>query len=102
MRWAIRKIKAAYFRVWRLPKKVLIPSGVLLVAVFAFGGFKMASAYDYMQNNPEFCRRCHIMEKAWDRWYTSEHRSVNCHECHELSMFGGAGLLLKTAFGFAP
>ena len=52
-----------------------------------------------MQNDPDFCHSCHIMEESWDRWATSEHRDVGCHSCHEQSLFASAGLLFDFAFG---
>src|SRR3972149_8194660 len=102
MKWLRRKIKGAFLRIIRLPKKVLIPGIIVVVGILSFGGYKAADAYDYMQNNPQFCRSCHIMEQAWDRWSTSEHKNINCHECHELGIFQGAGLLLKTTLGLSP
>lgn len=69
-----------------LPRAWLIV-GIVVVAGFAaavaFGGY---TVYDYTMNNPAFCRSCHIMEAAWDRWSTSEHRKVACHSCHEQSV----------------
>src|SRR3972149_2458248 len=35
---------------------------------------------------PPFAPPCHIMEAAWTRWSTSEHRKVDCHSCHEQSV----------------
>lgn len=66
---------------------VLAAGAVIGLAVVAYGGF---TAYDYTMNNPAFCRSCHIMESAWTRWSTSEHRKVDCHACHEQSVFESA------------
>ncbi len=43
-------------------------------------------AYDYTQNDPEFCITCHVpMQEAYDTWKISEHAEVTCHTCHHLS-----------------
>ncbi len=69
-----------------------LPRAWLIVGIVVIGGFAAAAAfggytvYDYTMNNPAFCRSCHIMEAAWDRWSTSEHRKVACHSCHEQSI----------------
>lgn len=55
-------------------------AGLILVVLASYQGYR---SYDYVMNNPTFCRSCHTMEEAWDRWSTSEHRKVGCHNCHE-------------------
>lgn len=45
----------------------------------AFGSYR---TYDYIQNDPEFCTSCHLMQDMFDRWAESGHRDVNCHTCH--------------------
>lgn len=67
----------------------------MLVAVvgLGFAGSGIYSAYrgyNYVMNNPAFCRSCHTMEDAWTQWQTSEHRNVNCHACHEASIVASA------------
>lgn len=86
-------------RVWlaRLPRVWLaVLGGVVFIAaaVAAYGGY---SAYDYTMNEPKFCRSCHIMETAWTRWNTSEHRNVDCHACHEQSVFESARQVITFA-----
>ncbi len=73
-----------------LPRPYLIGGGIaaaMVVAVVLFAGY---TAYDYTMNNPAFCRSCHIMESAWNRWSASEHRKVSCHACHEQSIIESA------------
>lgn len=48
-----------------------------------------------MEYNPNFCRSCHTMESAWNRWSTSEHRTVTCHSCHETNVMEGTEQLIK-------
>lgn len=77
-------------RLWawlaRQPRVWIILGAIVLggtAAVVAFGGYTVV---DYTMNNPAFCRSCHIMETAWTRWASSEHRKVDCHECHQQSV----------------
>ncbi|MBF8267201.1 MAG: hypothetical protein HW388_709 [Dehalococcoidia bacterium] len=95
MRRAISKIRSFVTWVRRLPKKIIIPAVLLLLVLVSFGTYKAISAYSYMEDDPNFCRACHTMEKAWDRWQTSEHRSVGCHSCHESDVIDDAMLLIK-------
>ncbi len=70
----------------------------ILVAV-SFGSYHSARFYSYMQNDPNFCHSCHIMEESWDRWATSEHRDTGCHSCHHQSLVTSALLVADFAFG---
>src|SRR3990170_4130321 len=74
------KVFGAWLRA--LPRLYLFAGGAVVLmgaAAVAFAGY---TAIDYTMNNPAFCRSCHIMEAAWTRWSTSEHRKVDCHSCH--------------------
>jgi hypothetical protein len=58
-----------------------------LVLTIVFGGAVIAyKTYDFTQNNPKFCTGCHLMGPAYSTWAVSEHKTVNCHECHHLSV----------------
>ncbi len=60
---------------------------IVLGLVIIIGGSVVAySTYDFTQNNPEFCNKCHIMEPAFQSWEKSEHAGINCHKCHHLSI----------------
>ena len=54
----------------------------LLVLVLAGGGRAGYRAYDYVENDPQFCDSCHLMDTAFRSWEESVHWDVNCHECH--------------------
>ncbi len=62
----------------------LILTVVLVVLVSI--GFASLRFFDFTQNNPKFCASCHLMKTAFDVWEKSEHRAVNCHDCHHLSI----------------
>ncbi|MDR7550219.1 MAG: NapC/NirT family cytochrome c, partial [Armatimonadota bacterium] len=64
-------------RAW--PRPLAVGVLVLGLGVVAAGFYGVARGVDYTMNDPNFCRSCHIMEPAWDRWQASEHRKVNCH-----------------------
>lgn len=70
----------------RLPRFALVAAAVLALIGLAAAAYAGYTAYDYTMNNPAFCRSCHIMEAAWTRWASSEHRAVDCHACHEQSI----------------
>ncbi len=67
-----------------LKGKIIIATLLLLILVGAgYGSFRF---YDFTQNNPKFCVSCHLMKTAFEAWGTSEHKNINCHECHHLSV----------------
>ncbi|MEK6697510.1 MAG: cytochrome c3 family protein [Nitrospirota bacterium] len=66
-------------------KARLIIIGLALVVVLG-GGFIAYKFYDFTQNNPKFCVGCHLMQPAFDSWAKSEHKSLNCHDCHHLTV----------------
>ncbi|MDQ7820383.1 MAG: cytochrome c3 family protein [Armatimonadota bacterium] len=74
----------------RLPRPWLAAAVVGMAAAAAALITAGYTLYDYTMNNPAFCRSCHIMEAAWDRWAASEHRAVDCHACHQQSIVESA------------
>ncbi len=67
-----------------LKAKLLI---IILIAIIVFGGgFVAYKFYDFTQNNPKFCVGCHLMQPAYDTWSHSEHKKLNCHDCHHLTI----------------
>lgn len=72
---------------------------IALVLVIVFGGAFIAyKTYNFTQNNPKFCTGCHLMEPAYTSWATSEHKTVNCHDCHHLSVPELNRLLISFVF----
>jgi len=90
-------------RLWRWisgrPKRITIPATVVVVAVLSFGIYLAVDFWNYMDNDPDFCNSCHIMEESWDKWASSEHAEVGCHSCHHQSIFASAALLVNFIFG---
>jgi hypothetical protein len=67
-----------------LKAKLLIIA--LLLIIISGGGYVSYKFYDFTQNNPKFCVGCHLMQPAYDTWLQSEHKSLNCHDCHHLTV----------------
>ena len=84
-----------WIRLRRLPRSLRIAGAIGVPVVVGGVLYSGGQVYNYTQNDPNFCRSCHTMEKAWTRWQTSEHKEVNCHYCHEVSPIGGAELVVS-------
>ncbi len=91
----INLLKNILGKIKRLPRVVLYPSLFILFMMAGAGVFFGFKGYNYMEYNPNFCRSCHTMEDAWNRWSTSEHRSITCHSCHETTVIEGTEQLIK-------
>ena len=83
--WRRRAILSQWFRTQRRTLQILLGSlaavGVLGFAVFG------ATSWNYMQHDKAFCTGCHVMGPAYQRFTTSEHDSLSCHDCHQQSIF---------------
>lgn len=64
---------------------ILITIIVVLVLV------PSVAAYNYTQNDPKFCKTCHLMNTAYETWDHSAMHDVNCHTCHETTIMEGLG-----------
>ena len=56
--------------------------GTMLAAGLA-GGW----TYNYMMHENDFCSSCHVMKTAFGKFQTSEHTKLQCHGCHQQSIF---------------
>ena len=65
---------------------------IFILTLLAGGGIASYRIYDYIENDPTFCKSCHIMEIAFASWEKSVHKGVNCHDCHHLPPQEGAYL----------
>lgn len=95
MKWFTSPIRRLCRWTLRLPRVVSIPIGTIVVLAIGVGVYFVVGFYSYMQDDPEFCQSCHIMTESWDRWATSDHAEVGCHECHQQSMLESASQLLS-------
>ncbi len=74
----------------RLKEPISLKAKLLIIAlilvIVSGGGFVAYKFYDFTQNNPKFCVGCHLMQPAYDSWAKSEHKQLNCHDCHHLTI----------------
>ena len=86
----------------RLKEPISLKAKLVIIALaftIVFGGaFVAYKTYDFTQNNPKFCTGCHLMGPAYTTWATSEHKFVNCHDCHHLSVVELNQLLISFVF----
>jgi hypothetical protein len=68
--------------------KVALGAGVgtTLLAAGLVGGW----SYNYMMHENDFCSSCHVMSSAFGRFQKSEHSKLECHACHQQSIFASA------------
>jgi hypothetical protein len=72
----------------RAQVKVALATVVVLIVAgaTAFG----AGSWHYMQHDNGFCTGCHVMAPAYQRFTQSEHDTLQCHQCHQQSIFASA------------
>ncbi|XER14919.1 Cytochrome c-type protein NrfH [Sporomusa aerivorans] len=57
--------------------KLMAIGFIVAVAGMAMAGFGYAQA-----EKPQFCGSCHSMEQAYATWQASNHKQIECTECH--------------------
>lgn len=77
-----------------MPLKGKVIIAILLLIIFTGGGYTAFRFYDFTQKSPKFCVGCHLMQPAFDAWAASEHKGINCHDCHHLSIAEANQLLI--------
>jgi class III cytochrome C family protein len=58
-------------------------AAIVLLTAAGFG----AASWNYMMHDNDFCSGCHVMAPSFGRFQTSEHKKLNCHDCHQQSIF---------------
>jgi hypothetical protein len=76
--------------------KIIIGLFVGLVVVGM--GVGSLHLYDYTENEPKFCLSCHLMKDAFHSWETSVHKGINCHTCHQATLYEKNMMFVKTIF----
>ena len=90
--WKQRAVVRDWYRARANGVRVAILAGVaLMVLAFSAAGVK---TWDYMQHDNSFCVSCHVMGGASDRFGESEHADLNCHDCHNQSIWASARQLV--------
>jgi len=83
--WRHHHVVFAWFgaksRVWKM--------GFAAIVLVVLGGIGFAGnwSWHYMMHDNEFCAGCHIMNVPFQRFGTSEHAKLKCHDCHRQSVF---------------
>ncbi|MCC6318513.1 MAG: hypothetical protein IT361_12585 [Gemmatimonadaceae bacterium] len=49
-----------------------------------------AWSWNFMMHDNDFCASCHVMKSAFNRFRVSEHDKLECHACHQQSIFASA------------
>ncbi len=80
-RVAIGSWFSARSRAWKM--------GFAAITLVVLGGIGFAGSWswNYMMHDNEFCAGCHIMDVPFERFGTSEHAKLQCHDCHRQSIF---------------
>ncbi len=78
---------AIYLWLVSLPRstKLGLAAGAGVVVLAAAGGG--AVSMHYVNHNNGFCTGCHVMNAPFQRFAGSKHDSLECHNCHQQSMF---------------
>src|SRR6187401_1827364 len=86
--WRHRVALGAWFsaksRAWKM--------GFAAITLVVLGGIGFAGlgTWNYMMHDNEFCSGCHIMAVPFQRFGSSEHAKLKCHDCHRQSIFASS------------
>lgn len=74
---------------WVTTRSRPVTFGLAAVAFFVIIASAGGGAYGwyYSQHDNGFCSGCHIMNAPFQRFTTSQHSKLECHDCHQQSIF---------------
>lgn len=78
--WRRRAAVGTWFRT--RPRPVAVGLLVLIALVIAGSAAAGAWTWNYSQHSNAFCTSCHVMGPAYQRFTLSQHRQLECHDCH--------------------
>jgi hypothetical protein len=61
--------------------------GASVVLALGIAGAAGAWSWNFMMHENDFCSSCHVMKSAFGRFQVSEHDKLECHACHQQSIF---------------
>jgi len=81
--------KRAAIRDWLvgLSRPALVAVTVAAVLFLAGAAWFGRASWNYTQHANAFCVSCHVMDAAVERFIRSEHYGLQCHDCHQQSIF---------------
>ena len=79
------------------PMRAWILVAATLLAV-ALASAILYRTYNFAQHTPGLCKSCHLMQTAYDTWSHSEHKDIECHDCHRASIADQNRYLLTMLF----
>ena len=69
---------------WRARSRQFRLAGVGGSAVLVLIGAGLGwQSWSFMQHDNEFCQSCHIMDVPFEKFTSSEHSLLQCHDCHQ-------------------
>jgi nitrate/TMAO reductase-like tetraheme cytochrome c subunit len=83
--WRRRRRIVAWFAA--LPRAMILGLGATAVVIVAGLAVLGRVSWNYTQHNNDFCVSCHVMTTSYERFQRSEHRKLQCHDCHQQSIF---------------
>jgi nitrate/TMAO reductase-like tetraheme cytochrome c subunit len=86
--WRRRRGIIAWFAA--LPRGALVGLGATAVVIVAGLVALGRVSWNYTQHNNDFCVSCHVMTTSYERFQQSEHKTLECHDCHQQSIFASA------------
>ena len=67
---------------------------LILLLITVLGSVVGYRYYHYMNDSPEFCLTCHVMQTSFLDWQQSRHWNLKCQICHRMSIFEQNRLLV--------
>lgn len=86
--WRHRAAIAAWLASRTRGYRLALGAGIAVVLVSA--GLVGGWTYHYMMHENDFCSSCHVMKSAFGKFQTSEHSKLQCHNCHQQSIFASS------------
>ena len=85
MLWRRRRVIGTWFATRKRQVRLALVTVIVVVVAgaTAFG----TAGWHYMQHDNGFCTGCHVMGPAYQRFTQSEHDTLQCHQCHQQSIF---------------
>jgi len=85
--WLWQRRQAIWTWLVTRSRGVKIALATVVALVFASVAAVGVVGWNFMQHNNDFCASCHVMTVAYSRFQHSEHRKLQCHDCHQQSIF---------------